>query len=245
MTATAPKLVESPPMQQKNLIQKCASVMASLAHVPKRGHNSFHNYDYATEADIADAVRESMAREGVMLIPSVEKCDFRDAPTKSGMERGVTLTVKYRLTDGTDSIEFNIIGEGQDRGDKATYKAMTGATKYALLKLFLISTGDDPEADDGEKPPPARGSVSAPRAPTPAPAKPNGAAHTESPPYVIAAYEKFIAAYGSKASALDPWKVALAKVIGKDRDSKSMSQTEALDVEALCKPPARSDDINY
>lgn len=227
MTAAAPA---------KNLIQKCAAVMATLQHVPKNGWNDYHKYHYATEADIADAVREAMAAEGVMLIPSVEKVEWREVVSNAGKpERLATLTVRYRLTDGITAEEFTVLGEGQDRGDKATYKAMTGATKYALLKLFLISTGDDPEAEEGEKPPPARGP--APRAEKPV--------ATASPAHVAAAWEKFMAAYGNKAAALDPWKVALAKVIGKDRDSKSMSQTEALDVEALCKPPPRADDVNY
>jgi hypothetical protein len=30
-------------------------------------------------------------------------------------------------------------------GDKGIYKAITGANKYALLKPFLLETGDDPE----------------------------------------------------------------------------------------------------
>ncbi len=45
---------------------------------------------------------------------------------------------------------FSGAGAGNDRnkngvGDKGTYKAITGATKYALMKTFLLETGDDPE----------------------------------------------------------------------------------------------------
>lgn len=225
---TTPDREDSPQKPAKNLIQKCAAVMASITHVPKRGHNSFHNYDYATEADIADAVRESMAREGVMLIPSVDKCEFREAQTKSGTERAATLTVRYRLTDGAESIEFNVIGEGQDRGDKATYKAMTGATKYALLKLFLISTGDDPEAEDGEKPPPARGSQ------TPPPAKPT----PNAPLYAEAAWTLAKRIYGSPEKAKDPWKAACTTILGAGRDPKTMNEKESLDIEAILKEGA-------
>jgi hypothetical protein len=148
------------------LIEKLAAVMAAVERVPKNGWNDFHKYHYATEADLSDAVRSNLARYGVMLIPSVEKVEWSKVPTKNGEERLATLTVRFTATDGKDKLEFTIIGEGQDRGDKATYKAMTGATKYALLKLFLIPTGDDPEKDENEK--------GAPRA-TPA----NGAKHTE------------------------------------------------------------------
>lgn len=38
-------------------------------------------------------------------------------------------------------------GYGDDAGDKGIYKALTGAVKYALMKQFLVSTGDDPEGD--------------------------------------------------------------------------------------------------
>jgi len=40
-----------------------------------------------------------------------------------------------------------VAGEGLDAGDKAPYKAMTGALKYALLQSFLLATGDDPEEE--------------------------------------------------------------------------------------------------
>jgi hypothetical protein len=43
-----------------------------------------------------------------------------------------------------------VAGQGLDSGDKAPYKAMTGALKYALLQSFLLATGDDPEADRGD-----------------------------------------------------------------------------------------------
>lgn len=39
-------------------------------------------------------------------------------------------------------------GYAEDKGDKAVYKAITGATKYAFWKCFGLSTGDDPETED-------------------------------------------------------------------------------------------------
>jgi hypothetical protein len=107
-----------------------------------------------------------------MLIPTVDKLEWRAVQTKNGEEKIATLTVRFTATDGKDKLEFTVIGEGQDRGDKATYKAMTGATKYALLKLFLIPTGDDPEKDEDEKPAPR----SAPKSSADAAAKVRAAA---------------------------------------------------------------------
>lgn len=141
--------------QPRSLVRKLAEVMGEIERVPKSGHNSFHNYDFATEADIVAAVRTGMAKRHLMLIPSVQHKEFQAIATKNGNDRLCTLTVRFTIVDGDsgESEFFDVIGEGQDRGDKATYKAMTGATKYALLKLFLIPTGDDPEHEEPAPPP--------------------------------------------------------------------------------------------
>lgn len=153
----------------KNLIQKAAAVMAAVQHVPKNGRNDFHNYSYATEADITECVRAEMAAQGLMLIPSVLHVEWGTVATRSGVDRLCTLTVEFTLTDGVQDRKLQVLGEGQDRGDKATYKAMTGALKYALLKLFLIPTGDDPEKDAPEDRAPAPRQPQKPQTP-----KPNG-----------------------------------------------------------------------
>jgi hypothetical protein len=55
--------------------------------------------------------------------------------------------MNYRFVDARSGEELTVRvpGEGADPGDKAPYKAMTGALKYALLQSFLLATGDDPE----------------------------------------------------------------------------------------------------
>ncbi|SDE53559.1 ERF superfamily protein [Myxococcus virescens] len=151
MTSATAGLVYHPPAEPQrklSLVRKLAEVMGSVGHVPKSGRNNFHKYDYATEADIVAAVRTGMADRALMLIPTV--VDTKWSPPDRQKDRLVTLTVRFTLHDGEsgEALSFEVLGEGQDPGDKATYKALTGATKYALLKLFLIPTGDDPEQDD-------------------------------------------------------------------------------------------------
>ncbi|MCY1042670.1 ERF family protein [Corallococcus sp. bb12-1] len=151
-TNAAPLTPDDP--RRRSLVRKLAEVMGEVERVPKSGRNDFHRYDYATEADIVSAVRKAMADRALMLIPSVVKTEWHEVErSKGGKDRLVTLTVQFTLHDGDSGEEksFEVLGEGQDQGDKATYKALTGAVKYALLKLFLIPTGDDPE-DDGHSP---------------------------------------------------------------------------------------------
>jgi hypothetical protein len=139
-----------------NLAQKIARVMGAVERVPKNGYNKFHGYHYATEGDVADTVRAALAAEGVAIIPSTEKVEWRDVAKegKEGKNRIATVTVRYTITDGVDRLEAIFVGEGQDSGDKAIYKAYTGAHKYFLLRTFNISTGDDEDPEREEDAPP-------------------------------------------------------------------------------------------
>ena len=142
----------APVPSSRSLVSKLAEVMAAVERVPKRGRNTFHNYDYATEADIVSVVRQELASRNVMLIPHIDQCIRIDLPPKAGKDRDPVTDVAMVFTflDGEsgESIAKCWRGTGQDGGDKGLYKAITGAEKYFLLKTFLIPTGDDPERDD-------------------------------------------------------------------------------------------------
>lgn len=124
---------------------KLASVMEAAERIPKRGHNDFHHYDYVTAADVVDHCRKLFLQAGLLLVPSCT--DHRI--TMDGDSHITTLDLRYTIVDvdSGESIECPWVGEGVDKGDKATYKAMTGGLKYFLMDLLLIPTGDDPEAD--------------------------------------------------------------------------------------------------
>lgn len=133
-----------------SLAKKLAAVMMAVDKVAKRGRNDFHKYDYATESDIVFAVREKLAEQHVVLVPAVTKF-HREAVG----EKGFVLThleMEFTFIDGEsgEQISRAWLGAGADKEDKGVYKAMTGAEKYFLLKTFLIPTGDDPEASEGD-----------------------------------------------------------------------------------------------
>lgn len=155
-------------MAPTTLVRKLAAVMAAVHHVPKRGRNAFHGYDYATEADIVAVIRQELATRHVMLIPSVESIDRQPVGEKGSVL--TTLSMRFTFLDGEsgESLERPWCGAGTDKEDKGLYKAMTGGEKYFLLKTFLIPTGDDPERDT-DKPPRGSYTVDAPARP---PARP-------------------------------------------------------------------------
>jgi ERF superfamily len=57
----------------------------------------------------------------------------------------VIMAYTFCDVDSGEEVVATAAGQGLDAGDKAPYKAMTGALKYALLQTFLLATGDDPE----------------------------------------------------------------------------------------------------
>jgi len=137
---------------ESTLVKKLAKIMAETRWVEKKGRNSFFNYDYARETDILDAVRSKLAANGIFVFTSVESVDLRETGkrTRDGSPVNmVTVRTKHVFRDGEsgESAEVFGTGSGEDSGDKAVYKAITGAMKYFLSKNFLISTGDDPEKD--------------------------------------------------------------------------------------------------
>jgi hypothetical protein len=131
-----------------NLRQKLAEVRRRIGYVQKRGHNELFNYSYVTAADIAGAVGDILAELGVVVVPRLESIAHEPAPSgRIDGERLTRVVMNYSFVDvdTAEEITVKVAGEGLDAGDKAPYKAMTGALKYALLQSFLLATGDDPE----------------------------------------------------------------------------------------------------
>lgn len=125
-------------------------IMEKVSYVQKTGKNAFHGYRYAGEADLLEKLRPAMVEAGLMLIPSVKSVSHYD---ESG---NVTVHMEYTLVHKDGDIwpeKIGAAGMGNDRakngavGDKGIYKAITGANKYILFKLFQIETGNDPEVD--------------------------------------------------------------------------------------------------
>ena len=145
----------------KNIIKALNEVMKDVSYVQKSSENKFHGYKYASESSLLESLRPSMISHGLVLIPSVSNVSPIDA------HGNTTVTVEYTLSHVSGEIwpdKIIAVGCGNDRsksgavGDKGLYKAITGANKYLLFKLFQIETGDDPEKDEVAVP-----------APTPAP----------------------------------------------------------------------------
>ena len=139
------------PLPKLNLLQKLASVVAEIDNVDKRGRNTFQNYNYVKAADVAWLVRKALASRNIYLVTDVVEIRNYQIPAKEGHLQAIDLRMEFSFFDGdspeTPPIVLHSWGTGTDKGDKAVYKAMTGALKYGLRHAFLIPDESDPEGD--------------------------------------------------------------------------------------------------
>jgi hypothetical protein len=139
--------------RESPLVKKLADVMKTIKRLQKRGRNTFHGYDYVTEADVLDVLREELANRSVIVLPRIvsKSREIIERKSKDGVKTSVLVDVDMTFSfmdgDSGEIFECPWAGCGEDSGDKGLYKAITGSDKYFLMKVFMISTGDDPERD--------------------------------------------------------------------------------------------------
>lgn len=149
----------------ENIHTAMLQVYKAVGYVQKGGYNQNQRYRFAGEADLIAALRPAMVDAGIVFWCS----DIRDVRTSEivkakrdgsdGLTINVAATFAFTFAHAASGTSINVLarGEGSDSLDKASYKAMTGALKYALRQSFVIETGDDPD-DTAEHQPSAAGS---------------------------------------------------------------------------------------
>ena len=137
------------------LVSKLVAVMKAVDHVEKRGQNASQKYSYVKATDLMRAVRDAFIERGVLMLPSTVAEERWERPTHSGgVMNYCALVVEVTFYDsetGESLGPLRCSGWGQDMGDKAVYKAITGALKYALRGPFLIPDESDPENDSDSR----------------------------------------------------------------------------------------------
>lgn len=132
------------------LQQKKSAVRKDLAEkgvLKKGGKNDYDNYTYFSEAQYKELFTNLFSKNGLEMKFTELAYDTFDGTGKNC--NGRMPKVKFTLFDTETGFyeETEITGEGMDKGDKAGYKAYTGALKYYLADTFMVATGDDPEKD--------------------------------------------------------------------------------------------------
>lgn len=121
------------------LVDKLAEVMSEVGYVQKDAENAFHHYKYASAEAVLKKVNAALSSRGIAVSTQAELLHYE--------EGHAVVRLSLTFTDGDESLTAQGLGEGSDKGDKAVMKANTAALKYAVANAFMISWGDDPEAD--------------------------------------------------------------------------------------------------
>ena len=141
-----------------NIYEKMLAVTSELKTVGKNLKvqvTQKSSYNAVSEKDILDEVKPLEEKYGIYSYPAERKIVSEDVITTKtdyGEKNSFFMRVetKYRfvnVSNPEDYIDIIAYGDGIDTGDKAPGKAVTYSDKYALMKAYKISTGDDPDKE--------------------------------------------------------------------------------------------------
>ena len=111
-----------------------------------------NNFRAVSESAILDVINPILIKSGWFYDVRIKKSDLqiREAYGSKGKKLQFIATVEISIVFHNDAdpqlvVGTESVGMGIDDNDKAMGKAYTYAVKYALLKLFRLRFGDDPD----------------------------------------------------------------------------------------------------
>lgn len=134
-----------------NLHQKINEVRKKVAYLQKDKEVG-GKYKAVTHDAVTAAVREHLIEHEILVVPRLRESE--SVVTGVSTAKGIPY-IRYEATyavefvdcaNPADKLAVVLDAHAMDEGDKAPGKAISYATKYAMLKLFTIETGDDEEA---------------------------------------------------------------------------------------------------
>ena len=134
-----------------NIYQRINAVRKAITYIQKDksvSAGSAGSYRAVTHDAVTGMVRQHLVEHGVIIAPTLIESVFH--PKEEGAKQrlySASYDVRFINMDAPDEcVTIRIEAHALDNGDKAPGKAISYATKYAILKLFNIETGEDEES---------------------------------------------------------------------------------------------------
>ena len=118
------------------------------------------SYKAVTHDMVTAMVRPHFVEHGIVVIPRLTN----GAVVQTSREtKGGTPIIRYEgsyevsfvnVDDPSDVCVIPVAAHAEDQGDKAPGKALSYATKYAILKALMLESGESDESRDSVKPEP-------------------------------------------------------------------------------------------
>jgi hypothetical protein len=133
-----------------NIYQRVNEIRKRVHYAKKDKAVQGQGYKAVTHDAVTALLRNHLIEHGVVVVPRLSGSDITIiGETKSGTPM-IRYAARYEIDfvncdDPADKITVTSEAHANDHGDKAPGKATSYATKYAMLKLFAIETGEDDE----------------------------------------------------------------------------------------------------
>lgn len=154
------KAMEKIMTQKMNLFQKMQAIYKQVDSVDKgaRIQAGYGSYTAVLHDDVTRLLHKPMAELGIICVSDVFEHNLVQMEVvKKGGELGVSyrseVSMKLILINAdepAEKLEITSHSFAIDSGDKSYGKAVSMATKYALLKAFMLESRDNEESRDQE-----------------------------------------------------------------------------------------------
>jgi hypothetical protein len=134
-----------------NIYQRINEVRRLCPYIQKDKKVDGANYMAVTHDAVTHELRPHLITQGIVIVPRL--CESKITDTGTTTAKGVPIIryeAKYEvdfvnMDEPDDRVTVPIEAHALDQGDKAPGKAASYGTKYAMLKLFSIETGEAEE----------------------------------------------------------------------------------------------------
>lgn len=134
------------------LAEKLHAIQKLARKVPKRGKHE-RGWSYVRIEDVVTVATRFLSEHKLILTPRVKSLTRSERSGGSVVDLIVTWTLadpeaasrRGPLREGPVEMEYDIPGSGFDYDSKGTAKALTDSRKNAMILLFNLKGGDDPE----------------------------------------------------------------------------------------------------
>jgi len=133
------------------LLSKLQLVQSELSsYVEKEGTNTFSKYTYVMLGTILSKIKPVLDKHKLILTASVIEGDCKIEFQSNGFYSIGNCKVETTLTDSETGESISNLSSGfatDKNGDKALFKAITGALKYGVSCLFNLQWDSDDEPE--------------------------------------------------------------------------------------------------
>lgn len=132
-------------INEVNIYQRLHAIMQDVGYIQKENKKVNNQYTFVSHDAVTAKMRKSFLKHGVMAVPNF--FDISQDGNKTMCSVGFVF-INIEKPEDRVTVDCAGFGQGIDPQDKGAGKAMSYAVKYALLKMFSLETGDDPEKDN-------------------------------------------------------------------------------------------------